>query len=47
MKIARRQMKVEVPGHPRASIVIDKNNKLYLNGRELGIAQVAGALGNF
>ena len=33
--------KVESAGQARVSIVIDVNNKLYLNGREVGIAQLA------
>ena len=36
--------KVESAGHARASIVIDTNNKLYLNGRELGISQLASGV---
>lgn len=33
--------KVESAGHARVSIVIDVNSKLYLNGHEIGIAQLA------
>jgi biopolymer transport protein ExbD len=36
--------KVESAGHARASIVIDNKNKLYLNGREIGISQLPGGL---
>ena len=32
---------VENVGHARVSVVIDINNKLYLNGKEVGIAQLA------
>jgi biopolymer transport protein ExbD len=32
---------VESAGQARASIVVDVNNRLYLNGREIGISQVA------
>jgi biopolymer transport protein ExbD len=36
--------KVENAGQTRVSIVIDQNSKLYLNGREVGIAQLAGGI---
>ena len=36
--------KVESAGHARVSIVIDVNNKLYLNGREVGIAALSNGI---
>ena len=36
--------KVEKSATPRASIVIDINNDLYLNGQEIGISQLAKAV---
>ena len=32
--------KVESAGNSRVSILVDVNNKLYLNGREIGISQL-------
>ena len=41
---------IESAGHARVSIVIDVQNKTYLNGNEIGVAQltdaIKGALGN-
>lgn len=36
--------KVESAGYPKAAIVIDNRNKLHLDGREIGIASLAGAV---
>ena len=36
--------KLESAGYSRASIVIDKDKKLYLNGQEIGIAQLASGV---
>ena len=36
--------KVEAAGHSRVSIVIDIENKLHLNGREIGEGQLAAAV---
>jgi biopolymer transport protein ExbD len=36
--------KVENAGYAKASIVIDKDNRLHLNGREIGIAQLADGI---
>lgn len=35
---------VENVGHARVSILVDVNNKLYINGNEIGIAQLKGAI---
>ena len=34
-------------GHSIVSIVVDKDNKLYLNGQEIGIAQLAGRIESY
>lgn len=39
-------VKVESAGHARVSVVVDINNKLYLNGREVGESQLAGDIEN-
>ena len=31
-------------GEPRASVVVDKENKLYIDGQEIGVGQLAAAL---
>jgi biopolymer transport protein ExbD len=36
--------KVENVGHAKVSVVIDVKNDLYLNGKNIGIAQLAGDL---
>jgi biopolymer transport protein ExbD len=36
--------KVESAGQARVSIVIDKKNDLFLNGRQIGISQLADAI---
>jgi biopolymer transport protein ExbD len=36
--------KVEAAGHSRVSVVVDIENKLHLNGREIGEAQLASAI---
>lgn len=36
--------KVESAGHSLVSIVVDVNNKLYLNGQEVGVAQLSGQI---
>ena len=36
--------KVENTGYAKVSIVVDTNNKLYLNGNEVGIAQLSGGI---
>jgi biopolymer transport protein ExbD len=36
--------KVDKVGHPRASIVIDTDSKLYLNGGEISVSALAAAL---
>lgn len=36
--------KVESAGHAKVSILVDKDQKLYLNGNEIGIAQLAGGI---
>lgn len=35
---------VERSGETRVSVAIDRDNKLYLNGREIGISQLAPAI---
>ncbi|MCA9073222.1 MAG: biopolymer transporter ExbD [Planctomycetaceae bacterium] len=35
---------LESAGHSIVSIVVDKDNRLYLNGQELGIAQLSGRI---
>ena len=35
---------LENAGHSIVSVVVDKDNKLYLNGQELGIAQLGGRI---
>ena len=35
---------IEAVGHSKVSIVVDKDNKLYFNGGELGVGQLAGAI---
>lgn len=37
-------VKIQAGQHARCSIVIDQENRLYLNGQELGVAQLAQAL---
>ena len=37
--------KLEEAGHPRASVAVDMDNKLYLNGQPIGISQLEGRLG--
>lgn len=37
---------LESAGHSIVSIVVDKDNRLYLNGQELGIAQLSGRVEN-
>ncbi len=36
--------KLEEAGHPRASVAVDVDNKLYLNGQPIGVAQLEGRL---
>lgn len=36
--------KTEQAAHSRVSIVIDKDGKLYMNGQEIGVAQLAAAV---
>lgn len=36
--------KVESAGHSTVSIVVDNKNKLYLNGQQIGIAQLSAAV---
>jgi biopolymer transport protein ExbD len=36
---------LESAGHARVSIVIDKDNKLYLNGQEIGVSSLSGQIG--
>jgi biopolymer transport protein ExbD len=36
--------KVENTGYARVSIVVDINNKLYLDGKEIGVAQLSGGI---
>jgi len=36
--------KVEATGYPKATIVIDNRNKLFLDGQEIGIASLADAV---
>lgn len=38
--------KIESAGQSRASVLIDKNHKLYLNGTEIGVKSLAGGLEN-
>ena len=33
-------------GNSRVSVVVDRESKLYLNGQEVGIAQLDGGIGN-
>jgi biopolymer transport protein ExbD len=35
---------LESAGHATVSIVIDKDNKLYLNGQEIGVSSLAGQI---
>ena len=35
---------LEQAGHSMVSVVVDNENKLYLNGQEIGVAQLAGAI---
>ena len=35
---------IEAAGNSKVSIVVDKDNKLYLNGGEIGVSQLAGAI---
>ena len=35
---------LEASEHSRASIVVDTDNKLYLNGQEIGVAQLSSAV---
>ncbi len=35
---------VEAAGHSKVSIVIDTNSKIYLNGQQVGVAQLAPAI---
>lgn len=35
---------LENAGHSRISIVVDKDNKLYLNGQEIGVSSLADAV---
>lgn len=35
---------IEAAGHSKVSIVVDKDNKLYLNGGEIGVGQLAGEI---
>lgn len=35
---------LEQAGHAMVSVVVDNENKLYLNGQEIGVAQLAGAI---
>ncbi|MBI1314758.1 biopolymer transporter ExbD [bacterium] len=35
---------IESAGNSRVSIVVDKDNKLYLNGGEIGVGQLAAAI---
>jgi biopolymer transport protein ExbD len=37
---------LESAGHATVSIVIDKDNKLYLNGQEIGVSSLAGQIGD-
>ncbi|MEM7394407.1 MAG: biopolymer transporter ExbD [Verrucomicrobiota bacterium] len=39
-----KEQELQRASNSRASIVIDVENKTYLNGREVGVAQLAGAL---
>lgn len=39
-----RAANIESAGHSRVSIVIDRENRLYLNGGEIGVAQLADAV---
>lgn len=36
--------KLEEGGHPRASVAVDVDNKLYLNGQPIAISQLEGRL---
>jgi len=36
--------KLEEAGHPRASVTVDVDNKLYLNGQPIAIGQLEGRL---
>ena len=36
--------KVESAGQSRVSVLVDKDNKLYLNGHEIGISQLASGI---
>ncbi len=36
--------KIEIVGHPKASVVIDRENKLYLNGNETAVSSLAAGL---
>jgi biopolymer transport protein ExbD len=36
--------KLEEAGHPRASVAVDVDNKLYLNGQPIAIGQLEGRL---
>jgi len=36
--------KVEPTDHARASVLVDVNNRLYVNGQEIGISQLASEL---
>lgn len=35
---------LEQAGHSMVSVVVDNENKLYLNGQEIGVSQLAGAI---
>ncbi|MBP87763.1 MAG: biopolymer transporter ExbD [Planctomycetaceae bacterium] len=35
---------LESAGHSLASVLIDEDNKLYLNGQEIGVSQLAGQI---
>jgi biopolymer transport protein ExbD len=35
---------LESSGHSKVSVLVDSENKLYLNGREIGIAQLSGGI---
>jgi biopolymer transport protein ExbD len=36
--------RLESAGHSLASVLIDKDNKLYFNGQQVGVAQLAGQI---
>jgi biopolymer transport protein ExbD len=36
--------KVENVGNPRVSVTVDKENRLYLNGRQVGVSQLASGI---